>query len=203
MTAIFMSVPQAVHFAYLMRAYPPCPESIMAKIMRQNVKESEVWQGNRPRTVSFDGLHALEVHQQCTNIRDMVCRLLPQAESACLRARHGLTEYHDYASGERRFFFDRDRTDAIRALSDLLLPGHDDIPQPMMDLLVARHFCDRHQTPITVRAIAELFAKSRSTTHRRADEIADRLNKLEMRALDLLTPAFTEADVHGFSIASH
>ncbi|WP_439891581.1 hypothetical protein ACS7SF_02775 [Ralstonia sp. 25C] len=201
MPAIFLSVPRALHFAYLMRAYPVTPESIMAKIMRQFVKESEVREGLRVSTVCFDGLTALEVHQQCTNIRDMVVRLLPPPESASVRARFGLTDYHDYDDGERRYFFDRDRTQAIKTLSDWLRPGFDDVPMPMMDLLVGRHYADLRQTPIPIRDVAELFGKSRSTVHRRADEVGYRLGKLETRALDLLTPVFVKASADGWAIA--
>lgn len=134
------------------------------------------------------------------NIHDMVTRLLPAPESAAVRARFGLTEYHDYKSGERRYYFDRDRTPAIKTLSDWLAPSFDDVSPPMCDLLVARHFADLRQTPIPIRAIAESFGKSRGTTHRRADAIGERLGKLEMRALDLLTPAFTDEDPYGEAI---
>lgn len=202
MSAIFLSVPRALHFAYVMQAYPATPESIMAKIMRQFVKESEVREGSRISTVRFDGLNAFEVRQQCANIRDMVTRILPSPEAASIRARYGLTDYHDYDNGERRYFFDRDRTQAIKTLTDWLTPGFDDVPMPMMDLLVARHYADLRQTPIPIRAVAELFGKTRSTVHRRSDAVGNRLGKLEMRALDLLTPAFRATEAEGSAIAA-
>ncbi|MDB6082438.1 MAG: hypothetical protein JWN43_319 [Gammaproteobacteria bacterium] len=42
MSAIFMSVPRALHVAFILQAYENAPESSMARILRWHVEECDV-----------------------------------------------------------------------------------------------------------------------------------------------------------------
>lgn len=194
-----MSVPRALHFAFLIEAYPPSPESLMARIMRQHVEDCDIWEPRKARTVNFNGLNALEVRAECAGIRAHVERELPELERNVINARYGLTDYHD-EDGERRFFFSRERAAAIQFLAQRAAVQFPDIRLAILDLLVARHFASRKTTPITLRAIAETFGRSHTYYRRIANVIEDELTLIEMRALDALTPLFS-AEQHGESIA--
>lgn len=200
MSQIFMSVPRALHFAYLIQAYPAAPESLLARIMRQCVEDCDIWEPRRARTVDFGGLNALEVRAECASIRAHVKRALLPPERAVIRSRYGLTDFED-VDGVRRFFFDRDRTAAMRFLAKrFAAPQFPDIDLPVLDLLIARHFADRRRTPITLRAMAEAFGKNHTFYRRIANKLEAQMIGIENRALDELTPLFS-SEQHGQSIA--
>lgn len=200
MSQIFMSVPRALHFAYLIQAYEAAPESIMARIMRMHVEDCDIWEPRKARTVNFDGLNAYETRAECANIRAHVERILTPLECNVIRARYGLTEYADEGS-ERRFFFSRERTDAIQYLAHKWATHkYPDLELPVLDLLVARFFASRKTTPITLRAIADAFGRSHTFYGRVANKLEADLVKIENRALDQLEPVFS-AEQHGHSIA--
>jgi hypothetical protein len=200
MSSIFMSVPRALHFAYLIQAYEAAPESIMARIMRAHVEDCDIWEPRKAKTIDFGGLNALEVRAECAGIRATVERVLDGVDLAVIRARYGLTEYVD-EDGERRFFFSRERAKAIENLASLVfVPQYPEEKQTVLDLLVARHFASRKTTPITLRAIADAFGKSHTHYGRIAKRIEEQLIAIENRALDALTPHFT-SEKHGHSIA--
>lgn len=191
MSSIFMTVPRALHFAFLIQAYEVAPESIMAKIMRQNMKECEVW-GPRPlKTVNFSGLSQVEVYVQCAALRAAVMRELPPLECAAVFARYALTEYED-VDGVRRWAFSKERAEAIMRLAEHCKTFLPDAPLEVLDLLVARAFVNKRQTPIHFTVIAEQHGKSREYWRRLAKRIDERLIGLENAALDTLTPLFTE-----------
>jgi hypothetical protein len=200
MSSLFLSVPRALHFAYLIQAYPNAPESIMARVLRFYVEECDVWEPRRIRSIDFGGLSPLEVRAECAGIRRAVDALDQRNERAAIRARYGLTDYAD-EDGQRRYFFDRDRTDAIRELGEwahsTLYP---DLPLEALDMVVARHYASRKTTPITLRAIGEAFGKSHTYYRKIANALGKPLDAFEMRALDSLTPYFV-AECRGVSIA--
>lgn len=200
MSAIFLTtVGGAVHFAFLIQAYPSSPESVLARVLRENVQTGDVWNGPRIRTIDFSGMNALEVRAECAGIRAAVSRILSPLECAVVRARHGLTNYED-EDGERRFFFDGDRVQALQYLSTVLAsPLYSDVPATVLDVLIARHYADKKTTPITLRQIAEAFGRSHTFYGKIASDLGQRLDKIEMRALDQLTPYF-EMACHGVSL---
>jgi hypothetical protein len=199
MASLFMSVPRALHFAYLIQAYEAAPQSIMARIMREHVEECDVWEPRKLKTIDFSGLSPLEIRAECAGIRRAVGALLQPLECAAVRARYGLTDYED-VDGVRRFFFDRDRSDAMKQLGTW---AHETMyPQlhaAAVDVLVARHFASRRTTPITLRGVAEAFGKSHTYYGKIANELGKTLDSYEMRALDALMPYFT-AECRGYSL---
>lgn len=200
MSALFMSVPRALHFAYLIQAYEASPESIMARIMRECVEDVDVWEPRKLKTIDFSGLSPLEIRAECAGIRRAVGALLPARECAVVRARYGLTDYTDEEGG-RRFFFDRDRADAIQALGAWMHETmYPDLHAAAIDVLVARHFASRRTTPITLRAVAAAFGKSHTFYGNVANALGKSLDAWEMRALDELQPWFVR-QCRGYSIA--
>jgi hypothetical protein len=200
MSQIFMSVPRALHFVYLIQAYEAAPESIMARIMRQHVEDCDIWEPRKARTVDFSGLNATEVHVECAGIRGQIERILPALERSVIQARYGLTNYTD-EDGERRFFFSPERCNAIQFLAQSwALTQYPDLPLPILDLLVARYFASRITTPITLRAIAETFGRNHTFYGRIARKLEEQLMLIENRALDAITPVFV-AECRGHSIA--
>lgn len=193
-----MSVPRALHFAYLIQAYEAAPESIMAKVLRTCVEECDVWEPRKARTVDFSGLSPLEIRAECAGIRAAVVRVLPRLECAVIQARYELTDYTG-DGGERRFFFSRERVHAIQTLGHWAHMQYSAEPLPALDLIVARCYASRRTTPITLRAIAEAFGKSHTHWGRVAHRIEEQLVAIESRALDTLTPHFT-AEQHGHSL---
>lgn len=199
MSATFMSIPRALHFAFLIQAYEAAPESHMARIVREHVEDCDIWEPRRMRTIDFAGLSPLEIRAECAGIRAAVERVLPELERAVIRSRYGLTDYAD-EDGVRRFFFDRERTAALQYLGgNWAAPQFRDEPTSALDLLVARHFASRKTTPITLRAIAEAFGKSHTHYGRIANKLDKSLTLIENRALDSLVPYF-ESEQHGYSL---
>jgi hypothetical protein len=192
---VFASVPCALAIAYRMPAYQKSPESACARILRDHIRRSRVWDRDRvlPKVVFFEGLTNEQVHAECATIRETVVRRLPQLEAATIRARYGLTEFEDLETGVRRFAFSADRTNAIKALSDRMRAEFDILSEGECDLLVARIFANvKATTPITLRAIAEQFGRSHVHYHNYFHAIDDRLFHIEMRALDTLTDVFAD-----------
>lgn len=192
---VFASVPVALSIAYRMPAYMKSPESTCARILRDHIRRSKIWDlgYTLPKVVFFCGLTNEQIHAQCALIRETVVKRLPELEAATVRARYGLTDFEDTASGERRFMFSADRTNAIKALSNRMRGEFDVLSEGECDLLVARAFANvKSTTPITLRAIAEQFGRSHVHYHTYFHAIDDRLYHMEMRALDTLTDIFAE-----------
>jgi hypothetical protein len=91
MSSIFMSVPRALHFAYLIQAYEAAPESIMARIMRAHVEDCDIWEPRKAKTIDFGGLNALEVRAECAGIRAAVERVLDGVDLAVIRDLFGIS----------------------------------------------------------------------------------------------------------------
>jgi len=204
MSAIFMSVPRALHFAYLIQAYVNAPESVMARIMRWHVEDCDVWEPRKARTVDFSGLNGLEIRAECAGIRAHVVRVLQPLECAVIQARYGLTDYVD-VDGVRRYFFDKERANAFRVLGNWagtfypeLMPSEEDKPRPL-DFIVGRHFADKHRTPITLRWLADAFGRNHTFYRRIANRLEEKLILIENRALDGLDDVMT-AEQHGHSL---
>jgi hypothetical protein len=192
---VFATVPCALSVAYRMPAYRKSPESTCARILRDHIRRSKIWDiGDMlPKVVFFEGLTNDEIHAQCALIRAVVIARLPELEAATIRARYGLTDFEDLESGARRFAFSADRADAIKALSDRMREQFDVLTEGECDILVARIFANvKATTPITLRAIAEQFGRSHVHYYNYFHVLDDTLFHFEMRALDTLTDIFAE-----------
>ena len=200
MSKIFLSVPRALHFAYLIQAYEAAPESQLARVMRWHVEECDVWEPRKAKTIDFSGLNALEVRAECANIRAHVVRNLTDLEQAVIRARYGLTDYEDI-DGNRRFFFDADRTKAVQHIAEKwALPTNPGVDIRALEMIVARVYASRKTTPITLRQLADSFGKSHTYYRKIANRIEEDLIVIENRALDALADVF-KAEHNGHSIA--
>jgi hypothetical protein len=197
-----------------MPAYVKSPESACARILRDHIRRSRVWDRDRvlPKVVFFDGLTNEQIHSQCGLIRKAVGfeydpkqpekepepGVLPELEAATIRARYGLTEFEDLETGVRRFAFSPDRNKAIKTLSNKMRAEFDILSEGECDVLVARIFANvKETTPMPLRAIAEQFGRSHVHYHNYFHAIDDRLYHFEMRALDTLTDVFADRGTCG------
>ncbi|AXF04775.1 hypothetical protein [Paraburkholderia hospita] len=191
MSGVFLSVPVALHVAYMMPAYPNSPESLLAKVQRMKVRKGDVWRYSLPKVVFFESLNALEIRAQCALIREKVARCLQHPECTVIRARYGLLEYEDL-KGVRRFAFSADLADAFDGLSRWLAPSFGRLDADVRRLLVAYAFTDSRRTKITLRRIAAEHGHSHVYYHHYYHAIDEQLTAVEVRALDLLTPLLAD-----------
>ncbi|WP_423396056.1 hypothetical protein [Burkholderia sp. LMG 21824] len=197
---LFMSIPRALHFAYLMQAFDAVPESILANVFRRFMQESDVWEPRKAKTVDFRGLTRVEVFAECAGIRAAVVRECPPLERCVIACRYELTDYAQRQGG-RVAYFTRQRAKAFEALAHharVVWMPH--VPQDVMLLLVAHSFVSKRETPITLRRIADEYGHSHTHWHRQSNKLADELASVEARALDAVTPYFTR-QCHGYSVA--
>ncbi|WP_448167705.1 hypothetical protein [Burkholderia ambifaria] len=198
--SLFMSIPRALHFAYLMQAFDAVPESILANVYRRFMMESDVWEPRKAKTVDFSGLSRHEVFAECAGIRAAVVRECPSLERTVIECRYELTDYAQRQGG-RVAFFTKQRAQAFETVAHYAtvawLPN---VPEEVMKLLVAHAFVSKRETPITLRRLADDFGRSHSHWHRVSNKLSDELALVESRALDAVTPYFTRR-CHGVSVA--
>lgn len=202
-----MSVPRALHFAYLIQAYPAAPESIMARIMKMHVEDCDIWEPRKAKTVDFSGLNAMEMRAECASIRGHIERILPELERNVILARYELTDYADEADGTRRYFFTKPRANAMMALGDWAATFYPELQRVEvdksgpLDLIIARHFASHKKTtPITLRQLADAFGRNHTFYGRISRKLEEKLILIENRALDAITPVFV-TECRGHSIA--
>lgn len=182
---IFQSASQAIHFAFLMEAYPPAPESQMAKVMRRLIQSMGI---TRSSTIDLGGLSPLEIQAQCAMIRAAVKTHLRSPESWVLQARYGINE-SDMEDGKPVLSFSLQRFRAIGALAKYLMVDYEGMTELSMYLVIARIMDNRvHKT--TARKLADDFGKSHSFFIRLEKDLAIRLVKLERIAISNIEPIF-------------
>ncbi|WP_423382623.1 hypothetical protein [Burkholderia sp. LMG 32019] len=197
---LFLSIPRALHFAYLMQAFAAMPESSLAVVMARFMKEKEVWNPRPAKTVDFRGLSRHEIFAECAGIRAAVVRECPTLERTVVACRYELTDYAQRQGG-RVAYFTKARADAFESLAHharaTWMPH---VPEDVMTLLVAHAFVSKRETPITLRRLADEYGYSHTHWHRQSNKLAGELAAVEARALDALTPYFTR-QCHGVSLA--
>ncbi|MDR1662524.1 MAG: hypothetical protein LBR95_08915 [Azoarcus sp.] len=186
--AIFRTTSQALHFSYVIQAYEPSAESVMAKVVRRLMKESGVWDVGAPSTVNFDGLNALEVRAQCAMIRAAVHDRLPGPECWVIQARYGINDI--VAEDGQRKYCNQEKFEAILNLADWMRPSLRDVSPLAVDHLVANATGGKGVRKRTLRELAEQFGKSKDTWRRSLCDVRRRLDALENLAIDRLTPGF-------------
>lgn len=85
--AMFRSIGQALHFAYLMETLPVSRPSMMGVALERLMKENGVWR-HPVSTLNFAGMNPMEVRGQCAMIRAVVDDHLAELERACIKARY-------------------------------------------------------------------------------------------------------------------
>lgn len=197
---LFLSIPRALHFAYLMQAFAALPESSLAILIDQFIMESDVWNPRPAKTVDFRGLTRTEMFAECAGIRATVDRECSPLERALIACRYELTAYAQ-RNGARVAYFSRARAEAFKTLARYALNAwFANVPAEVMLLLVAHAFVTKHETPITLRRLADEYGHSHTHWHRVSNKLDEQLALVEARALDTLDPYFTRR-CHGVSIA--
>lgn len=190
--AMFRSTSQALHFSYMIQAYEVSVENIMSKAIRAIMKELGIWNEGEPSTVDFSGLSPLEIRGQCAMIRAIVRDRLPGPEAWAIQARYGVNEIA-MIDGKKRFVFSRERYEAIMNLGNWMAPSFPNFNPLAVDILVAKAVgaVSKNQSGgITFRELAEQFGASKDTWSRALVDVAKRINAIENRAIDSLTPEF-------------
>ena len=197
---LFLSIPCALHFAYLMQAFAAMPESSLALVVNRFMAERNVWNPRPQKTVDFRGLSRADVFAECAGIRAAVERECSPIERTVIACRYELTVYVRH--GDTRVpRFPKRRADAFKALAQQMGVLHfSHVPSDALLLLVAHAFVSRYETPLSLRRIADEYGHSHTHWHRVSVKLAEQLTAIEARALDTLTPYFTRR-CQGVSIA--
>lgn len=197
---LFLSTPRALHFAYMMQAFAALPESSLSILIDQFIMESDVWNPRPAKTVDFRGLTRQDMFAECAGIRAAVNRECGPLERMVIACRYELTTY-TRRDGARVAHFSRARADAFKAIARYAQTAwFATLPSDVMLLLVAHAFVTKHETPITLRRLADEFGHSHTHWHRVSNKLVHLLMTVEARALDTLEPYFTRR-CHGVSIA--
>lgn len=184
MKGIFKSAEQAVHFAFIMEAYPATPRDTLATI-----RSIDACRTGRPSDINFGSLTPSEIRSECAGIRRGVLAHLSSAEGCALVAkfssRHARSEY--------------DRTIALGVVEHHFWPvvqkQWDD--RNMFHTIVRRHYAqfERHDPTLTLRAIAAKHGVSKERVQRVARYFEGVLRQLETVALDNLRREFEQKGI--------
>lgn len=198
--SLFLSVPRALHFAYMMQAFAALPESSLSLLIDRFMVEKDVWNPRPAKTVDFRGLTRAEMFAECAGIRAAVNRECAPLERTVIACRYELTTYTQ-RNGSRVAYFSRARAEAFKLLARYALNAwFGNVPAEVMLLLVAHVFVTKHETPITLRRLADEYGHTHTHWHRVSRRLVNELTAVEARALDSLDSYFTRR-CHGVSIA--
>lgn len=191
--AIFRSVSQAIHFAWIIKAYEASPDGIMAKLLRMKMLELGLADGSRePSSVNFGGLTALEVRGQCAMVRSAVTTTLPGPESWAVVSRFGQTVSSRQPNGNGTLSFSAERVDAIMALADYLHPTISCISRRGVMWLIARAVGECEELRPSFRKIEEETGDNRETLRVKFKDVRDRVFLLVNLGLSRLEPRFKQ-----------
>lgn len=198
-TAIFHSVGQALHVAFLIMSVDAPQDSPLRKALMQMMKDVDLtedqaeWfeqlRGAASGTVNFSGMSPIDVRAQCALIISAVRSKLPQPEMWAVQAKFGYMEI-DGGANNRRYAFSAERIDAIKGLSHWLAPSINGVSSMALDCLVAKAYANHSRTSISLRDLEKSFGIARSTVDRRYKEVQEHLHKLEFKATERLRPIF-------------
>jgi hypothetical protein len=148
--------------------------------------------GGASSTIDFSGLSSEDIRAQCALIVSAVQSKLLVQEMWAMQAKHACTEF-ETVDGRKRYAFSAVRINAIKELSDWLLPSFPKVSPAAMDCLVAKVYADHSKTKISYRDLESSFGLARMTFSRVATQINARLRGLEKDAAEKLTPYFLES----------
>jgi hypothetical protein len=179
--AIFKTSGQAIHFSYVIQAYDASPQSQMAIIMRNGVRQMDRSDASSGPKINFGGLTPLEVRGQCAMIRACVQDHLQPREAWALEARYSRDR------DTKRF--------AIRELANYYGPVLGISADLVLALMWRQHVEKSRQKDFSLRAIASDYSVPYSTVQRAAKALDEHLHALEGMALSNLHGRFVEAGV--------
>lgn len=152
MSALFSSVGQCLHIAYLMDVLPVAPPSNMQRVLKAKMQACLIWDAPKPTPTYFEGLTALEQRAQCALIRAKVDRYLSPLESAAIKVTHAhlLT-----------------KAMAVEVVASSIQNGlTTQNPEAILALAWYALGTQFEKKGITLRGIAKYYGLSKTTAHR-------------------------------------
>jgi hypothetical protein len=202
MDAIFRDTRQALHVSFLILSTDPRAKNVFRTALIR-IMEIQPSLTNRQRawldqligdvsesTVNFGGLSGDDVRAQCAEVVSAVNSKLPEIERWAVLARFGQMGDERLPNGVKRYFFLRERSEAIQNLSGWLAPSFDGVSVMALDCILARIYANHSKVDISFRDLAKSFGANHMTYKRAFDKIALRMREVENRAIGQLTPYF-------------
>jgi hypothetical protein len=201
MDAVFKDTRQALHVAFLILSCEPTGKNTLRLALIQILESigdltgrQEAWlkqlRGERSSTVNFSGLSPDEVRAQCAEVESAVRSKLTEQQRWAILARFSQMGEERLPDGVKRFFFLREKSEAIQGLSALVGAGFKSVSALAMDCILARHYASEKRAEISFRDLEQSFGASRMTYKRAYDAIKPRLQALENEAVDVLAEYF-------------
>lgn len=210
-TAIFNSVGQALHVAFLIMSVEAQQDSPLRKALIRMMSDIDLsagqteWldqlRGTASESVNFSGLSSSDVRAQCALIISSVRTKLPDPEMWAVQAKFGHMDMGD-EEGQRRYAFSSERVTAIKGLADWLAPSFKGLNPFALDCIVAKAYADHVRTSISFRDLANSLGGSHMTYKRRYQEVKHHLCTLEQKAMDRLQPMFEQQGIVGVVLKS-
>ncbi len=212
--AVFATAGQAVHVAFIIMSQPAQQDAPLRKALIRVMESIKLVDGNqrnwleqlrgeKSESVNFGGLDAYDVRAQCAMITQAVRTKLPKPEMWALQAKFGQTDFEDREDGQmpvrcpprRRYAFSAERIDAIKGLSDWMVPSFPQIPPFALDCMIGKVYANHKKIEISFRSLAKSFGGNHMIYARAYKALRNRLRALEEVAIDRLAPHFFEQGV--------
>lgn len=208
--AIFENAGQAVFVAYQIMSQEAMQDSPIRKALIRAMESihlsprQTVWlaalRGQKSETINFGGLQGADVRAQCVMVMQSLKSRLPAPEMWALQAKYGVIETEtvqdDPTQPPRvRFAFSPERIEAIKGLSDWLVPSYPQIKPFAMDYVLGRIYADHKKVDISSRDLAKMFGGNHTMYLRATRKIKAQLRALEAKALARLEDHFSRQGV--------
>lgn len=202
MEAVFRDTRQALHVSFLILSTDPRAKNVFRTALIQIMelqptltKRQKAWLDQligdiAESTVNFGGLTGDDVRAQCAEVISAVNSKLGNIERWTVYARFGQMGDERLPDGVKRYFFLRERSEAIQKLSAWLALSFDGISLMALDCMLARLYANHAKVDISFRDLAKAFGANHMTYKRAFDKIRLRMQEVEGRAIDQLTPYF-------------
>jgi len=206
MDSVFQTTGQALHVSYLIMSVEARQKSPLRQALIQIIEAIEspsarlkAWleqlRGESSGTVNFGGLDAYDVRAQCAMVTQAVIDHLPEPERNVIQARFIPTATEEIGRDSEgqpqyRFYFSRERVEAMQRLSIRLAPNFRDLTIFQLDHLVAKAFAERREVRNSFRDLAALAGGSHMLYARKYPAIVAHLSELEAQAMRRLTHHF-------------
>jgi hypothetical protein len=186
-TAVFRSVSQALHIAFLMEYLPATEKSNTQHVIELMMINSGVRLPSREDgSVNFSGLSRQEVRDQCTNVRGMVRHHCQPMQMHAIHA----------------WFADQNAPEKIQAIyalrqhctASFTIEGRD----AQLLMMWHIHAQGRLRDQVTERAIAAEQALSQSTVHRNIVAVSRVVCALRRSGMDRLASMFERDGLVGY-----